>query len=187
METTNSTITSKTSARDRILLTAHDLFYREGIKATGIDKIIKESAVAKVTFYRRFSSKNSLIIEFLEFRHERWMLWFTSSMAEKGNTKEALIRTLEEWFESEVFRGCVFINTVVELGPNFPHVVDISKRHKNEMTSFLRLVLPFSKSNLDDALALSLAIDGAIIRAQFDSSSENALKGLERIVEVLIR
>jgi len=48
-------------ARQRILLTAHDLFYQEGIRATGIDRIIKESGVTKVTFYRHFPSKNDLI------------------------------------------------------------------------------------------------------------------------------
>ena len=48
-------------ARDRILHTAHDLFYREGIRATGIDRIIATAGVTKVTFYRHFPSKNDLI------------------------------------------------------------------------------------------------------------------------------
>ena len=60
-------------ASERILLTAHDLFYREGIRATGIDRVIAESGVTKVTFYRHFPSKNELILAFLAYRHERWM------------------------------------------------------------------------------------------------------------------
>ncbi|HFJ8955946.1 TPA: TetR/AcrR family transcriptional regulator, partial [Serratia liquefaciens] len=61
--------------RQRILLTAHDLFYRDGVRATGIDRIISESGVAKVTFYRHFPSKNELIEAFLAYRHEQWLSW----------------------------------------------------------------------------------------------------------------
>ena len=48
-------------ARQRILLTAHDLFYRDGVRATGIDRVIAESGVTKVTFYRHFPSKKALL------------------------------------------------------------------------------------------------------------------------------
>eukprot|EP01031_Cornospumella_fuschlensis_P009142 gene9142-11228_t len=54
-------------ARDRILVTAHDLFYRDGIRATGIDRIIAESGVAKLTFYRHFPSKDELVKAFLNY------------------------------------------------------------------------------------------------------------------------
>ena len=53
--------------RERILLAAHDLFYRDGVRATGIDRVIAESGVAKVTFYRQFQSKDDLILAFLDF------------------------------------------------------------------------------------------------------------------------
>ena len=66
-------------ARQRILLTAHDLFYQEGIRATGIDRIIKESGVTKVTFYRHFPSKNDLITAFLAYRHQQWLTWFSTA------------------------------------------------------------------------------------------------------------
>ncbi|MBC8948429.1 hypothetical protein Xets_01100 [Xenorhabdus sp. TS4] len=67
-------------ARERILKTAHMLFYRDGIRATGIDRIIKESEVTKVTFYRHFPSKNDLILAFLDYRHELWIQWFKKSL-----------------------------------------------------------------------------------------------------------
>jgi AcrR family transcriptional regulator len=57
------------SARDRILRTAHDLFYADGLRATGIDRVIAEAGVTKVTFYRHFPSKNDLILAYLNLRH----------------------------------------------------------------------------------------------------------------------
>ncbi len=68
-------------ARERILATAYRLFYREGIRATGIDKVIAEAGgVTKVTFYRHFPSKDALILAYLELRHQRWMDWFVDSL-----------------------------------------------------------------------------------------------------------
>ncbi len=49
-------------SRERILLAAHKLFYSFGIRATGIDRVITESGVAKVTFYRHFPSENELTL-----------------------------------------------------------------------------------------------------------------------------
>ncbi len=49
------------SARDRILNTAGPLFYREGYRAVGIDRVIAEADVAKATFYKHFPSKDDLI------------------------------------------------------------------------------------------------------------------------------
>src|SRR6218665_2250806 len=68
--------TTDLPARDRILVTAHQLFYRDGIRATGIDRIIAESGVAKLTFYRHFPSKDDLVLAFLDYRHDRWLAWF---------------------------------------------------------------------------------------------------------------
>jgi len=111
-------------ARDRILQTAHDLFYGEGIRATGINRVIAESGVTKVTFYRHFPSKNDLIREFLEYRHRRWMTWFTDALQRHGGTLQALTPTLSEWFRNAVYRGCAFINSVGELGGELPEAGD---------------------------------------------------------------
>lgn len=173
-------------ARERILLTAHDLFYREGIRATGVDRVIKESGVTKVTFYRHFPSKNHLIYAFLEYRHQRWMTWFTDALQRNGNTSEALVPALAEWFSNGNFRGCAFINSVVELGNLLPEVVDISRRHKQDMVSAIANLLPPSDLREQDAETLALAVDGAIIRAQFDPDPDAALQVLERILKSIL-
>ena len=175
----------KISAYDRILLTAHDLFYKKGIRATGIDLIIKEAGVSKVTFYRQFPSKNALILAFLDYRHQKWMTWFKGSIQALGNSPKALVSALEKWFKDEHYRGCAFINSVVELGSSLPEVMDISTRHKQDMTDFIESLLPKSNHAKQNALAISLAIDGAIIRAQFEQNSESALQSFNVILQSL--
>ncbi len=116
-------------ARDRLLHTAHALFYRDGIRATGIDRVIAESGVTKVTFYRHFPSKNDLICAYLEYRHTGWMAWFGDALQRHAHAlpagtdrTRALAPALAEWLGSERFRGCAFINSVSELGGTVPEV-----------------------------------------------------------------
>jgi AcrR family transcriptional regulator len=171
---------------ERILLAAHDLFYRDGIRATGIDRVIAESGVAKKTFYRAFPSKDDLIVAFLEYRHQNWMMWFNEALERHGANLQALVPALAEWFESEAYRGCAFINSVVEVGGTHADAVDIARRHKRDMADAIRKLLPAaSRTAKADAQALAMAVDGAIIAAQFEDSPAVALKSLARIVRAM--
>ncbi len=169
------------------MLTAHDLFYQEGIRATGIDRVIAESGVTKVTFYRHFPSKNDLIREYLEYRHRLWIAWFAGTLQRHGGGAKAIIPTLSEWFCDEHFRGCAFINSVGELGGVMPDVIEIARRHKEEMTTVIANLLPPSARRGKDAQAVALAIDGAITRAQFDGTPDTALVALGRLLKPLLQ
>ncbi|MDR7307716.1 TetR/AcrR family transcriptional regulator [Rhodoferax saidenbachensis] len=174
--------------RERILLTAHRLFYSDGIRATGIDRVIAVSGVAKATFYRCFPSKNELIQAFLAYRHEKWMDWFTDALRRHGTKfagTDALVPVLREWFEDDGFRGCAFINSVVELGGTQPEVIDIARTHKESMAAAVATLLPPSRHRQKDAQAIALAIDGAIVLAQGAQRPEGALSSLAHILRAL--
>lgn len=185
MKATADTVSRTPSARERILLTAHDLFYREGIRAIGINRVIAESGVTKVAFYRHFPSKDDLIRAFLESRHQRWMAWFIDALQRHGGGIAALAPALSECFRDEDFRGCAFINSVCEPGRALPEAVAIGRRHKQEMTFVISCLLPPSAQREQDAQALALAVDGAIIRAQLDQSPDGALLALKSVVKLL--
>jgi AcrR family transcriptional regulator len=171
---------------ERILLAAHDLFYRDGIRATGIDRVIAESGVAKLTFYRQFASKDDLIRAFLDYRHQRWMAWFEDALARHGGDARALVPTLREWFENPDYRGCAFLNSVGELGASLPEVVEIARRHKADMTRAIAALLPASPRRPKLAQAIALAVDGAIVQAQFAGEPEAPLESFGRLVESLL-
>jgi len=168
-------------ARERIMRKAHELFYRDGIRATGIDRIIAESGVTKVTFYRHFPSKNDLIQAYLEYRHALWMAWFVDALERHRSRRQpadVLLAALAEWFMSEGFRGCAFINAIAEFDGALPEAAAISRRHKSEMRQAIAGLLPPSARRDAEAQALAMAIDGAIVRAQMDESPNGALKTL---------
>ena len=171
--------------RQRILLTAHALFYRDGIRATGIDRVIAESGVAKATFYRHFPSKNDLILAYLDHRHQLWIEWFKGALARHGNTPRSLLAALAEWFGDPSFRGCAFINSVGELAMEIPAIAALTRAHKQQMAEVIASLLPPGADRDIDARSLALAVDGAIVRAQSGEPLSATMASLERIVSAL--
>src|SRR5262245_43301591 len=112
-------------ARQRILETADRLFYQDGVRAVGIDRIIAEADVAKMSLYKHFPSKDDLILAVLKYREEAVLEFFRSTMerhAKKAkNPLRAFFTALKDWFELPGFRGCPFQNAAVELAdPTHP-------------------------------------------------------------------
>lgn len=179
---------SNLSARERILVTAHDLFYRDGIRATGVDRIIAQSGVAKLTFYRHFAAKDDLVRAFLDYRHERWMAWFVDALgrhgARPGGGLAPLADALAEWFADPAFRGCAFINAVTEVGDSVAGVAQVAARHKQDMVDVIAALLPHGAHQAATAQAAALAVDGAIVRAQMGDAA-GAAAGLRRLLSAL--
>lgn len=189
---------SELPARERILLTAHDLFYADGIRATGIDRVIAASGVTKVTFYRHFPSKDDLVRAFLNHRHGLWMAWFVDALGRRGAQQrigdaqalEVLADVMAEWFSDPVFRGCAFINSVVEVGASVPGATDIAREHKREMVEVIAGLLPESlggprRTAISQAAALG--VDGAIVKAQMGDAAlaREAVGDLRRLLQAL--
>lgn len=170
--------------RERILLAAHALFYGEGIRATGVDKIIERSAVSKVTFYRQYASKDELIRAYLDYRHEKWISWFQASLtqatASGSSAVDVLVTTLRSWFSQPDFRGCAFLNAAAELGSSDPEILATVRRHKQEMSSVLDDL--FSGDAVSAGRSLSLVIDGAIVHVQMGHSIHDVMEDFQAVV-----
>ncbi|UTH73555.1 TetR/AcrR family transcriptional regulator [Chromobacterium sp. IIBBL 290-4] len=182
MKTDHPANLAESTPRERILATALRLFYQEGIRATGVDRVIAESSVSKVTFYRHFPSKNDLILAYLEQRHRQWMDWFSAALDRRRPLGAgALPETLREWFDADDFRGCAFINSAGEL-PTEEAILELARRHKAEMRAAIANILPESCDQTGLAAALALAVDGAIVQAQREGNGEAALDALSKLV-----
>jgi AcrR family transcriptional regulator len=142
------------------------------LRATGIDKIIAESGVAKMSFYRYFPSKNDLIIEFLRRRHDLWMAWFTAAVSKKlrkpGSGLEVIGDVLGEWFDDPEFRGCAFINTISETPEYGAEQNEIARNHKAQLEFFVEQTAFKLRLRAPGKIAAKamIVIEGAIVRAQ---------------------
>jgi len=132
-----SECTDRACARDRILAAANELFYREGIRAIGIDTVIEKAGVAKMSLYRAFPSKDDLIAAFLDMRDRLYWEWWDQVMSrhphEPRQQLRALFQALAKRTSSPQYRGCPFVNTSVEFpDPTHPGRAIIA-RHMAEL------------------------------------------------------
>jgi AcrR family transcriptional regulator len=160
------------SARARILEAATELFYREGIRAVGIDTIIARSGVAKMSLYRNFASKDDLVVAFLEYRDGIYWQWWDQVMA--AHPEDAarqigdLFASLARRVSSANYRGCPFINTSTEFpDPDHPARA-ICRANKRELRRRLLDLARRAGAGDPGSLAdqLLLLIEGAYASAQ---------------------
>jgi AcrR family transcriptional regulator len=143
MPSSDAQIRTGSAARERILETAYELFSRSGTNTVGVDTIIAESGVAKMTLYRNFASKDDLILEFLRRRDERWTrAWLQGEVRRRaedpGGRMLAIFDVFGEWFAREDFEGCAFINVMLELDDRDSRVRKACVEHLAAIRGFVR-------------------------------------------------
>lgn len=158
--------------RRQIVATAYSLFKRDGFHATGIDKIIAEADVAKMTMYRHFPGKDDLIVEVLGWRAQRFDRQL-DRLTEAASTPREKIAAIfdwhERWFDSPDFHGCLFQHALAEFGEPDHAVFQAAMRQKRDlqrrMKSILAQSLPGSRAE-QVATILSMLIEGATVLAR---------------------
>jgi AcrR family transcriptional regulator len=125
LETDRGSTETGASARERILDASYELFSQRGIRAVGVNEVIERAGVATATLYRHFSSKDELVLAFLEMREQRWTHGLVEAEAQRrGSDPEecllAIFDVFDEWFRRDDFEACSFINVLLEMGPQHP-------------------------------------------------------------------
>lgn len=187
--------TSTTNTREKILATAEQLIYQNGIQATGMDLLVKTSGVARKSIYRYFATKDDVAAAALNARDVRWMDWFRTE-SDKADTPQARILNmfdvLKGWFESDGFRGCAFINTAGEIGDPQDPIRQIAMLHKQKLLDYT-LGLCEQLGIADPqvlAKQLLILIDGAITVARVMgdySTAESARAVAQSMLEQRLR
>lgn len=168
-----------TNKREQLIEKAEELFYREGYHATGIDRILAESGVAKMTLYKHFKSKEELILAVLEGRH-RLMLERLRERANKLVPREALLATfdgLHSMIHSrEQFCGCLFVNAAAEFQERDHPIHRRSCAYKADLQAYLRELLEQLAAPQPHQLArqLQYLLEGALSMAHIEGPGEQA-------------
>lgn len=131
----------KPNARERILETAGDLFFRRGYSEVGINEIIEKAGTAKASFYQHFPSKEALCEAWLESVHERSEAFRASLLEGPGAPAERLARyfeQLEQFLTASEFRGCPYTNTRAASGGECVGICARIRQHKESTRRFFR-------------------------------------------------
>lgn len=161
------------STREKLIHAGHEIFYREGFIAVGLDRLLNEVGVSKQTFYNHFESKDDLIVEVIDEHHR----WWSGEVNDRLNRLAgpdprtrliAIFDVLEEILESPEYRGCIYLNAAVEF-PNPHHPAHKSaKRAKADSLAMLEDLA--SRAGAADPLAaaqeLDMILEGAMVTKQ---------------------
>lgn len=131
------------SPLERILDSSYELFSRHGVRAVGVDAIVAHAAVAKMTLYRYFASKDELVMAFMERREQRWTKgWVQAGASQRAASPEgrllAIFDLFDEWFQRDDFEGCSFINVLLEIDDRQHPVHQAAVRHLFNIRAFLK-------------------------------------------------
>jgi AcrR family transcriptional regulator len=157
--------------RERILEAANRLFLRDGFRAVGVNAIIAESGVAKMTLYAHFPSKDDLIVAYLERANEQFWEWLEGASDGLADPKAKLIAMFDavgKLASSPQCLGCTFQGTAAEF-PNPEHPGHrVALAHKRSVLARLRGLAEDAGLRAPEALAkqLLLLMDGAWVAAR---------------------
>jgi len=166
--------------QEKILQAATELFYSQGIKATGVDAIVKAANTTKMSLYKYFSSKDELVLAFLRKRDQDFRAWFVDQVNARAETPKAKLLAVfdvfDEWMAIPEFRGCAFINAAAEFPLEGNPVHQVSAEFYDNFRSYIADLAGQcgSKSPESLALQLSLLLEGAIVSEQMKRHSGSA-------------
>lgn len=178
-------------AKVRILETADFLFYAEGIRTVGIDRLISTSKVTKATFYKHFGSKDRLILMYIEARHLAEVAKF-EALVQLNSMPEQALRAIVADTVAEIakpgFRGDAFLNAATEFSEDRHPVRSVVLRHREWLTGFLAELLQDLGHRMpgDAADDIILARDGAM-SGGYAGDPIAASASLSRVTDQVIR
>ena len=164
--------TSEIGVRDRLLDAADRLFYQEGVRAVGIDRVLAEADAAKASLYLHFGSKDQLVASYLERRTVDARAKIQAYVADAAPSQRALkfFDFVVEWAESKDFRGCPLQHTVSELTDAAHPARAIVRGQRAWLTDRFRewTTAAGVKDPKATARALIVLFDGAVAGSEVD-------------------
>lgn len=184
-------VRSSTPKRDRLLDTAYRLFYRDGYHAVGIDTILAEAGLAKMTLYHHFSSKEELIVAALERRGAEIVAGIEAAVEAVGASPRKRLLALfdwhEGWFKSKDFNGCAFVRAAGEYPELASPVHQVVARRKQASRALLEKLLTDLEVSSPKTLAgqIQLLLEGAIVTAHTTGNPDTILLARDAALALL--
>lgn len=179
--------------RDRLMHTAYELFSRDGFHGVGLDRVLDEVGVSKQTFYNHFESKEDLMLAVLHHRSRYEIDMFQQSLRQHGGLDpaarlHALWDVLDEWFNHDEFRGCIFLTAAVEFPSANEPAHQAASAHCHALQDmFLELgTLAGAKDPQTLAENLMVLMDGALV-VRHVMGNPNAAHISRRNAEMLLK
>jgi AcrR family transcriptional regulator len=180
-----------TAKKQDIVRTATRLFSMDGYHAVGMDRIIEESGVAKMTMYRHFPSKVDLVSEVLAQRMQQSLASLTDAVNKKSDPMDKIREVFawhERWFKTRDFTGCMFTGAFSEFRSQPGEIMRITIAQKTGLRLFIKnLLLDIARRPAAELMArqMVMLLDGAILSAMAGdrkTAASEAWDAAERLI-----
>ena len=167
---------NKAKTRRRLLAAACELFYGDGICATGVGAVAEGAGVTKMTLYAHFSSKDDLVAAYLEDNDRRWREFLEERLSGCEDSRDRLLAVCDayrEYFVAREMRGCAFVNCAAEFpDPDHP-ARRVIRRHKAGVREELRDLAAETGANEPVELAerLFVVLEGAYVTSALEGET----------------
>lgn len=167
----------KGKTRRRLLDAARELFYGDGICATGVSAVAERAGVTKMTLYAHFPSKDDLVAAYLEDNDRRWREFLEERVSGYEDPRDRLVAVCDayrEYFAAREMRGCAFVNCAAEF-PDPEHPVRrVIVDHKTGIRERLRELAAGAGAEEPAVLAerLFLVLEGAYVTGALEGGVE---------------
>jgi AcrR family transcriptional regulator len=156
--------TAGSEAQQHLLRAAAELFYREGVRAVGVDAVVERAGVNKMSLYRQFSSKDDLVVAYLEQSDRQFFARLERSLDKHpGEPAKQIVQYFDDLAgraSKHDYRGCPFVNVAAEFpDPSHPARLCVTQNKTKLMQRLVELCTEAGArdpSALADALALLL-------------------------------
>ena len=173
--------TSAKSRREHLIDTAGRLFDGEGFHATGIDRILAEAGVAKMTLYNHFRSKDELVLAVLRRRDEDWRNHLMREVERRAETPVgrlmAVFDVVAEAARAPAFNGCIFAHAAAEFADRNDAVTGACAEHKRLVRDYLVGLARDAGVADPEALGdqIGVLVEGALAAAQISGDANPAV------------
>ena len=178
------------SARERLLAASDELFYRDGVRSTGIDAVIEKAGVAKGSLYYIFGGKDELVAAYLRGRLDAWRERVNAAQAGTDDPEEKILAVFDaiaDYVSLPEFRGCPFVNAAAEALTGEAQELAIKEYRRWVRDSFLGLA---AETGVTDPAALADALillyDGALATAEVANTARAAAMTAKRVARLTI-
>lgn len=161
------------SMREKLIKAGHEIFYREGFLAVGLDRLLNEVGCSKQTFYNHFESKDDLIVAVIDQHHEWWSTEIKERLMRIAGPEPraqllAIFDITEEILNDPEYRGCIYINAAVEFPlPHHP-AHQSARKAKADGVEMLRSLAERAGASNPEAMAqeIDMILEGALVTKQ---------------------
>ncbi|MEU4452994.1 TetR/AcrR family transcriptional regulator [Nocardioides sp. NPDC023903] len=174
------------------LMSAAELFYTDGIRAVGVNRVLEEAGTPIMSLYRLFGSKEGLVEAYLRNRDENTRAMFEREIDKRASTgKEkvlAVFDVLDLLVSADDYRGCAFVNVAVEMADPHHPFVDIAAAHKDFVRTAFAGYLADAGIEQTEPLAtqLLMLMDGVFVGAQMQAHRKDHARHARAAAESLV-